>query len=347
MLKPFDIFPGHVFYLGGFSAYQRFIDQKNFYNHIYTDLPMHEMATKLSDLKIGLGESFDGFLQAGGCNYLIYFCDNISDFQELKDKARDWFSFNLQGFFYDLNQDKYLDVFGQYAKKELKAISDSIPADFLLEALTLSASGKIPILFNKEDFEVIGEPSCLFFRFMFEELVSRGKTFEAFSLYHKFGLLDKYLPEIAVLEQIHHDKDYHPEGDGLAHTLECLKYLKSRNLVLAWSVILHDIGKPDSECSNKRKFDNHAQIGGVLAEKVLGRMGYSDEFIQKVVFLVKNHMLPMFIPHMTYQEKNRLAEEPLLKELFQLFKIDILGSHRDMDYYQKIKTSFLREESCV
>ena len=70
-----------------------------------------------------------------------------------------------------------------------------------------------------------------------------------------------YLPELADLEGIHHDKDYHPEGDALEHTLECLEVFSGQKSVLGWSIILHDLGKALAEKSGKRRFDNHAQLG--------------------------------------------------------------------------------------
>ena len=40
------------------------------------------------------------------------------------------------------------------------------------------------------------------------------------------------------------DKDFHPEGDALEHIFECLEYFKGYDLVLGWSIILHDLIKP-------------------------------------------------------------------------------------------------------
>lgn len=52
---------------------------------------------------------------------------------------------------------------------------------------------------------------------------------------------------------------------------------------LLWACLLHDIGK--CELSGK-----HSETGAEIADTILRRMGYSEEFVKTVIFLVREHL---------------------------------------------------------
>jgi [protein-PII] uridylyltransferase len=58
--------------------------------------------------------------------------------------------------------------------------------------------------------------------------------------------------------------------------------LKNKKLLL-WAVLLHDIGKGESE-------EDHAQKGGDIVKKILTRSGMKSEDLETVVFLVQEHL---------------------------------------------------------
>jgi poly(A) polymerase len=61
------------------------------------------------------------------------------------------------------------------------------------------------------------------------------------------GLLVKVLPEVAALKGVPQPVEFHPEGDVFKHTKKALSLLGDNpSSVLAWSVLLHDIGKPQT-----------------------------------------------------------------------------------------------------
>jgi [protein-PII] uridylyltransferase len=52
---------------------------------------------------------------------------------------------------------------------------------------------------------------------------------------------------------------------------------------LAWACLLHDIGKRDLS-------GNHSETGSEITRTILRRMGYSQDFVDTVAFLVKEHL---------------------------------------------------------
>jgi hypothetical protein len=333
-------------FVGGFSGYTRFLKIPTSYSHIFTDSSMQDMVTQFPDIKIGMGENFDGFLRQDGHSYFFYFRDSLQDFRNLKEHSLNTFSFNLEGFYYQFKKDYFVDSLNQYyEKREILPLYDTVTPDGLLEAILTSIITRTSFPYCDLDLE--GEASPYLFRAVVEELCNHGKVYEGFLEMRKWGLLEIYLPEIAVLENIHHDKDYHPEGDALDHILECLKYFNGKNTLLGWAVILHDVGKAVSASNQQRKFDRHAELGTSIADKALTRMGYSEDFIDQVLFLVAHHMHPLFIPYMNDREKENLLDHPLLKELLQLFKIDIMGSHKNMKFYNRMKNMLWRSTEKV
>lgn len=341
-----DTFSDNLFYRGGFSAYSQLHDKNSHYSHIYTNVSMQALLQSFPDMRIGMGELFDGFLERQNKSFFFYFFDQLSKpvcFNQLRQIVRTEFSFNQQSFYYDEKKGIFFDAFDLYKKdRVIRPLFDCISRDHFLEAVIVSVITEVPLQIEM-GVKVTGEGSFFFFRKMLEELLTQGKLRQGLLALDQYGLLDYYLPELCELKGIEQDKDYHPEGDAFEHIMECLLYFTSRNPVLAWAVLLHDLGKAKAQAFKNRKFDQHAQMGVPLARKILSRMRYESQFIEDVSFLIENHMLPLFVPHMADKEKLNLLRHPLIKPLFQLFKIDILGSHKDMGQYTRIKHILKKE----
>ncbi|MHA1440787.1 MAG: HD domain-containing protein [Candidatus Heimdallarchaeota archaeon] len=61
--------------------------------------------------------------------------------------------------------------------------------------------------------------------------------------------------------------------------------------VILTAAIFHDVGKTelDTEEKIKKNWDNHPKLGAKLTRRILKEQGYENEFIDKVVDLVKHH----------------------------------------------------------
>jgi tRNA nucleotidyltransferase (CCA-adding enzyme) len=82
-------------------------------------------------------------------------------------------------------------------------------------------------------------------------------------------------------------------GDVLQHTLAVVQNVRSNNLALRMAALLHDTGKYDTkveEPDGRLHFHGHEKVSAEIAKKLLTDLGYDDEFIHTVAFLVHNHM---------------------------------------------------------
>src|SRR6185436_2561492 len=107
----------------------------------------------------------------------------------------------------------------------------------------------------------------------------------------KCRLLRYVLPEIDVMEGVQQPPQFHPEGDVWTHTLMLLGQLENAPLTLALGALFHDVGKPPTLTHADRiRFNEHEQVGAVMTEGILKRLKYSNEQIEQVVSLVRQHM---------------------------------------------------------
>ena len=104
--------------------------------------------------------------------------------------------------------------------------------------------------------------------------------------------LDKLLviiPEIKPMIGFEHN---HPDHhlNVWEHTLEVIRNLNSRDLELNLAGLLHDIGKPFSyQDEEVRHFRGHPEVSAKMSRTILSRIGYDEEFIDRVVYLVNYH----------------------------------------------------------
>lgn len=97
------------------------------------------------------------------------------------------------------------------------------------------------------------------------------------------------IPEIKNMIGFEHKHPHH-HLDVWQHTLEVLKNLNSKDLELNMAALLHDIGKPFSyQDEAVRHFHGHPKISCKIAQQILTRLGYDEEFIKRVSYLIETH----------------------------------------------------------
>ena len=117
----------------------------------------------------------------------------------------------------------------------------------------------------------------------------------------------KHFPEIADLDGVPQEPEWHPEGDVLTHTNHCLDALAGLDSwrdgdaqtrrILSFSVLGHDFGKPSTTKQLERRGQlrwtsmEHEAAGGPITETFLQRIGAPLELITFVRPLVVNHLM--------------------------------------------------------
>lgn len=120
-----------------------------------------------------------------------------------------------------------------------------------------------------------------------EEVLTGNNVAESIS--ENMECLLTLIPEIKNMIGFEHKHPHH-HLDVWRHTLEVLKNLNSKDLELNMAALLHDIGKPFSyQDEEVRHFHGHPEISCKMAQQILTRLGYDEEFIKRVSYLVKTH----------------------------------------------------------
>ncbi|MBS5189733.1 MAG: CCA tRNA nucleotidyltransferase [Veillonella sp.] len=120
------------------------------------------------------------------------------------------------------------------------------------------------------------------------------------------------LPELYHLVNLPQEKDFH-EFDGWYHTLAVVSHTEP-DLVLRWGALLHDVAKGMPAVRaviNGRLTDRgHDTLGAEMTETLLTRLGYPKAFVQRVAWIVKNHMrFHYFVQNGDANEKKWLRKE--------------------------------------
>ena len=151
------------------------------------------------------------------------------------------------------------------------------------------------------------------------------------------GLLAVILPELDELRGVEQSPVYHPEGDVFEHTMLMLDHLVSPSLELAWSVLLHDVGKKAVQTFDEQgipHFYNHEYVGAEMAEKILTRLHLPRQTIETVVHAVRQHMRFSNVHQMREAKwKRMMGEKHFLMEL-ELHRVDCLCSNGLLQNYR-------------
>lgn len=149
------------------------------------------------------------------------------------------------------------------------------------------------------------------------------------------GMMQAVLPEVAAMDGVPQPPEFHPEGDVWTHVRQMVELLESPSAALAWSVLLHDIGKPQTYTVAERiRFDGHDAVGAQMAEGICRRLRFSGADTHRVRTLIAQHMRIVHAPRMRMSKLKRFLREPFFQELLELHRIDCLASHGKLDVHE-------------
>jgi hypothetical protein len=130
------------------------------------------------------------------------------------------------------------------------------------------------------------------------DLLTKG----GFRRLYEQGVIQKLLPELDGIEEYLHSPKYHPEGNLLEHyclafdtlieILEGARYEPETERIIAWSLLFHDIGKPDcaklNEEENFHSFIKHESRGGDIFAMLYADM-MKDFNPNTIEWIVREH----------------------------------------------------------
>lgn len=173
-------------------------------------------------------------------------------------------------------------------------------------------------------------------------ILTEGGARCGFELLMDTGLLEQVLPEVAAFRGVEQPPEFHPEGDVWTHVLIMLGLMRRPTATLAWGVLLHDAGKPDTFARLDRiRFHGHVERGVAITRDICARLRFSHDDTGQVVALVANHMRFADAHRMKESTLKRFLRLPRFEEHLELHRLDCLASHGRLDNYELVKRRFL------
>jgi putative nucleotidyltransferase with HDIG domain len=172
-----------------------------------------------------------------------------------------------------------------------------------------------------------------------DRMLRKPNPDRAFRLLAESGLLAHTVPEVAGLIDVAQPPEFHPEGDAFVHTVKALGLMgPGPSQVLAWSVLLHDIGKKATmRVADRIRFNNHDQVGARMAEAVLLRLRAPTALVEAVSACIDNHMNFMNVTAMRLSTLKKFLSRPTIADELELHRVDCLASHGNIDNYNFVK----------
>ena len=147
--------------------------------------------------------------------------------------------------------------------------------------------------------------------------------------------LQRIIPEMGAMIGFDHCHPHH-HLDVWEHTLLALNHSEN-NVKTRIVLLLHDVGKPHSyQCDGAvRHYRGHAEKSAEIAERVLTRLGFDEDFTRAVCTIIRRHDLPL-------TEEDIPRASALSREIFEVQRCDALAhnpayNQKRLAYIEKIE----------
>jgi len=176
------------------------------------------------------------------------------------------------------------------------------------------------------------------------KMLTEGHARRAFELLDATGLLAEVLPEIAHMKGVAQPPQFHPEGDVWVHTLLLLGQLDPDcPMTLAWSALLHDVGKPPTfrQAPDRIRFDGHVEVGVAIAAEICRRFRFSNDETRQTLALIENHMRFMDAQRMKASTLKRFFRLEGFDQHLALHRMDCLAGSGHLDNWEFVRERYL------
>lgn len=292
----------------------------------------------------------DGPYEDGRHPKSVEFCSSVED-----AKRRD---FTVNAMFYDPGEDRVDDLvdgqkdlkakiircvgdpalrFAEDKLRILRAVRFAVQLDFEIEEKTWEQVKAFASEITQVAWERIEKEMT--------KILLSSQPRRGIELLDESGLLKELIPEMEKLKGCEQPTRFHPEGDCWVHTLLALEKMQRPSEELAWGVLLHDIGKPNTfshEEGDRIRFNRHETAGAGIARIICQRFRMSNERTEAVSTLVMDHMRLSHIREMREAKQKRLMRRDDFENLLELHRLDCAASHADFTIFDFV-TAKLKE----
>ena len=166
-------------------------------------------------------------------------------------------------------------------------------------------------------------------------------------------LLNNYpFSMIGDLQDVEQNPKYHPEGNVFIHTMMVIdegainREKSNDKRAFMWSLFLHDVGKKPTTKMRRGRLTSydHDRVGKDMAEKFLEYFNQDNNFVDKVIGLVRWHMQSLFvIKDSRFQNIDEMLKDVDVNEIVLVALADRLG-RGNLDNFAREET--INEINC-
>lgn len=176
--------------------------------------------------------------------------------------------------------------FKEDALRLMRAIRFCAQLDFEIEENTLNSI--------RNDSQLIEHISNERIRDEILKILSTDHAYQGIVLLDEIGILDIIFPELLKGKGVSQKRPgRHHTTDVFTHNLLSLKECPSKNPLVRFSALLHDVGKPYVAATDSEGyiiFYNHEVVGAKVAKDIAERLRFSNKEKDKIYTLIRWHM---------------------------------------------------------
>ena len=211
----------------------------------------------------------------------------------------------------------------------LRAVRFAAQLDYHIEPVTLAAVQAQASLIGSVSAERVRDELC--------KLFSPPHAARGLDLLLESELLKHVLPELVATIDCDQSPDFHPEGSVFNHIRLMLSLMpKDVSHLLPWTVLLHDIAKPQTSSignDGRIHFFAHEKIGTEMTENILRRLRFPSVDIEAAAQIVCHHMQFKDAKKMRKATLRRMLLRPNFDLELEQHRLDCLGSHGKLEIY--------------
>ncbi len=168
----------------------------------------------------------------------------------------------------------------------MRAVRFASQLQFVIEADTFSSI--------KENVQLINNISGERIRDELLKILASDYPYEGVVMLRSAGLMEQIVPELERCFGVRQEGPKHDRVYDIGeHSINALKYCPSKDSVVRFATLLHDIGKPETcreQPDGNVTFYGHDVVGAKVAQLICERLRFSRKETDLVVKLVKYHM---------------------------------------------------------
>ena len=261
----------------------------------------------------------------------VRFADNLEDDLKRRD-------FTMNAIAYDIPKGQLTDPHKGHVDIRTQTIKTVGQPDerFMEDALriirAIRFASELCFTINKETGDAMEKHSTLLskipierVREEFTKIIMSENPMAGIVMLQRYGILKYIVPELEEGLGIEQNGDHIYEV--WEHNLRALNHSADRGwpLDVRIAALLHDVGKPRTRFWSKEKNDwifyGHDVVGGKMTSKILSRLKFSNDFIDKVSKLVRYHLFFSDIDKITLSAVRRIVKNVSPDNVWDLMKV--------------------------